>query len=170
LKVLNRHARRFDAEPEKVGACLDSLASRQDLLWPGEQWPAMAFDKPLGVGARGGHGPIRYSVEEYQPAQKVVFRFTSPKGFDGTHTFEVEDLATGCELRHTIDMRASGPALLTWPLLFRPLHDALLEDGLDKVEAHLRGREWHRRKWSPWVRFLRGILGRRRRARERRSR
>jgi hypothetical protein len=130
----------------------------------------MALDRPLGVGARGGHGPIEYFVEEYEPAQRVIFRFTSPKGFLGTHGFEVEAWGDGCELRHTIDMRVSGSALITWPLIFRPLHDALLEDSMDKVEAHLTGREWDRRRWSPWVRFLRELLARRRRKKTGRSR
>jgi len=123
----------------------------------------MAFDKPLGVGAKGGHGPIRYVVEEYQPGRQVMFRFTGPKGFHGTHSYAVIDNEGGCELRHTIDMRTSGSAVVTWPLIFRPLHDALLEDSLDKVEADLSGLEWHGRKWPFWVRVLRKILARGRR-------
>jgi hypothetical protein len=27
----------------------------------------MTLDRPLGVGARGGHGDIRYSVIAYEP-------------------------------------------------------------------------------------------------------
>jgi hypothetical protein len=109
-------------------------------------------------------------VEEYDPGRKVVFRFTAPEGFNGAHVFEIQPSGGGCELRHTIDMKPSGPALVTWPLLFRPLHDALLEDALDKVDAHLRGKEWHRRGWSPWVRVLRSLLARRRKKKKRRSR
>ncbi len=168
MAVLNRHSRRFGLPAREVGACLDSLASPEDLLWPREQWPAMAFDKPLGIGARGGHGPIRYFVEDYHPSRRIVFRFTGPKGFHGTHAYEVETLDTGCELRHTIDMSVSGTAVFTWPLVFGPLHDALMEDSLDKAEARLAGREWRRREWSPYVRFLRGLLARRRRRRQRR--
>ncbi len=168
MKVLNRHSRRFESPPERVGQCLDSLASRKDCLWPRERRPAMTFDKPLGIGARGGHGPIRYYVEEHQPGRRVAFRFTGPRGFVGIHAYEVEAHGAGCELRHVIDMRASGPAVLTWPLLFRPLHDALMEDSLDKVEAHLSGREWKRKEWPLYVRFLRKVLARRRRRLERR--
>jgi hypothetical protein len=170
MKVLNRHSRRFEFRAEEVGACLDSLASKDDLLWPWEHWPPMVLDRVLGRRARGGHGPIRYFVEDFDPGQRVVFRFLAPDGFNGTHAFEVEGSDACCELRHTIDMRVSGLALVTWPLVFRPLHDALLEDSLDKVEAYLGGKEWHRRTWSPWVRFLRSLLARRRKRKKRGAR
>jgi len=32
-------------------------------------------------------------------------------------------------------MEARGPALVSWPLVFEPLHDALLEDLLDRATA-----------------------------------
>ena len=140
---------------------LDSLASRGDALWPHERWPRMVLDKPLGVGARGGHGPIRYVVEEYKPGRQVVFRFTRPEGFHGTHSFTLNALEDGCELRHAIEMSISGPAFFTWPLVFRPLHDALLEDSLDKVESDLSGGKWRRRDLPFRVRLLRTLLARR---------
>jgi len=65
----------------------------------------MKFDKPLSVSANGGHGPIRYFVEEYEPGKRVVFRFTGPNGFDGCHgydVFELEKDKTG--LRETLKM------------------------------------------------------------------
>jgi len=57
---------------------LDSLGSARDAVWPGGRWPVLTLDRPLQVGAVGGHGPIR-------------FRFLSPEGFVGTHGFDVED-------------------------------------------------------------------------------
>ncbi|MFH1763924.1 MAG: SRPBCC family protein [Gemmatimonadota bacterium] len=161
MKVQNHHCRRLHNPPEQVGERLDTLATRRDGLWPHERWPRMRLDKVLGVGAKGGHGPIRYVVEEYVPGRKVVFRFTGPKGFCGTHQFLVGTLEEGCELRHTIAMRISGSALLTWPAVFCPLHNALLEDSLDKVEAELSGSEWRRREWPLHVRVLRKLLARR---------
>jgi hypothetical protein len=121
----------------------------------------MVLDKPLGVGARGGHGPIRYVVEEYEPGRRVVFRFTRPKGFHGTHSFTLNATEDGCELLHAIEMSVTGPALLTWPLVFRPLHDALLEDSLDKVESELSEGEWCWRDLALLVRLLRNLLARR---------
>jgi hypothetical protein len=123
----------------------------------------MVLDKPLGVGARGGHGPIRYYVEEFDPGRRVVFRFTSPPGFHGTHGFQVEASGVGCELHHTLDMRVSGSALVTWPFVLRPLHDSLLEDALDKVEANLSDQAWIRRELPPFVKVLRKMLARSRR-------
>ncbi|UNO43730.1 DUF2867 domain-containing protein [Streptomyces sp. MST-110588] len=38
----------------------------------------MRFDRPLGVGAYGGHGPVRYRVSAYDPGRRIRFDFTSP--------------------------------------------------------------------------------------------
>ena len=89
MRVLNIHERRLAAPAAAVGALLDSLASDADALWPRSAWPAMRFDRPLGVGAVGGHGPIPYAVEEYHPGRLVSFRFLGPRGFNGHHRFEV---------------------------------------------------------------------------------
>ena len=102
MRVLNVHEREFPVASARLGELLDSLASPGDGLWPRHSWLAMEFDRPLGVGADGGHGPIRYSVEEYRPGESVRFRFRGPKGFDGVHFFEV--VASDEErskLRHT---------------------------------------------------------------------
>jgi hypothetical protein len=60
-------------------------------------------------------------------------------------------------LRHTIDMKVGGPALLSWPLVIRPLHDALREDALALAQASL-GLAPVVRPWSPWVKFLRWAM------------
>ena len=65
MRVINVHERELNASLEKAGVLIDRLASRDDLLWPYDRWPAMRFDRPLGVGAVGGHGPIRYVIEAY---------------------------------------------------------------------------------------------------------
>lgn len=144
-----------------VGALIDGLAQTGDRLWPEDRWPAMRFDRPLGVGAVGGHGPVRYTVEAYEPGRSVRLRFTAPRGFVGTHGFEAEAARDGRRtvLRHVLVMRAEGPALLSWPLVFRPLHDAILEDSLDRAERSL-GAEPEETCWSLRVRVLRGVLGR----------
>lgn len=155
MQVLNVHEREIAAPATEVGGLLNSLSSESDALWPKTMWPPMRFNGPLGVGAAGGHGPVRYTVEEYRAGQMVKFRFSGPSGFDSFHCFEVlpRDEARTV-LRHTLDMKAHGPALLTWPLVFRPLHDALLEDSLALAQAHF-GSSPRLRSWSPWVRFLR---------------
>jgi hypothetical protein len=167
VKVTNVHERLLPAPPAQVGQLLDSLASSDDRLWPSADWPPMRFDRPLQVGAAGGHGPVRYEVEAYEPGRRVQFRFTGPAGFDGFHAFEVVPLPDGHTLlRHEIRMVARGPALVTWPLVFRPLHDALVEDALSAA-ARLLAIPVPRPRWSPWVRALRGLFRRRRTRRAR---
>lgn len=160
--VLNIHERVLDAPATKMGALVDGLASANDLLWPIDRWPAMRFDRPLGVGGSGGHGPIRYTVESYAPGRSVQFRFTKPQGFVGVHRFELEPLDAGrTQLRHVIEMRATGLTWLAWALAIRPLHNALLEDALDRAEV-FTGKQLPQRKWSLWVKFVRWIMRRRR--------
>ncbi len=164
--VRNVHERLLNAPATRIGELLDTLASANDGLWPRDRWPAMRFDRPLQVGAVGGHGPIRYTVEAYEPERMIRFRFSAPRGFIGWHGCTVEAAGDGYTLlRHTLEMRLEGPALLTWPLVFRPLHDALIEDALDRAEAFAAGRAVAPRAWSGYVVLLRRLLARRTAAR-----
>lgn len=161
MNVRNVHHRTLPTSLDAAGALIDGLASDGDRLWPRERWPAMRFDGPLAVGARGGHGPVRYTIQAYEPGRSILFRFSAPAGFVGTHGFSVESAGNGrVRLAHTLDMVAVGPARLSWPLVFRPLHDALLEDALDKAERSLGGQPAGAR-WSLYVRALRRLLRRR---------
>jgi len=158
MKVINVHERALDATAEQVGALIDSLASEEDGLWPHHVWPQMEFDRPLAVGATGGHGPIRYFVEEYAPGQFIRFSFTKPKGFNGTHRFEVVQMPErAVVLRHTLDMTVNGFSLFSWPLIYRPIHDTVFEDALDRAQTSL-GQTPQIVPWSPRVRFLRWVL------------
>ena len=158
MRVRNVHERELQASPERVGALVDSLASRDDSLWPRLAWPRMEFDRPLSVGARGGHGPIRYFVEEYVPGTSIRFRFTGPRGFDGSHGYErIGTTADTAVLRHTLDMTTYGLAVLSWPVVYRPMHDALIEDSLATAEASL-GHAPQIQLWSSWVRCLRWVV------------
>jgi hypothetical protein len=161
MKVVNVHERILDAPAETVGQLIDGLASDDDRLWPHDRWPAMHFDRPLGIGASGGHGPIGYVVESYTPGRMVQFRFTKPQGFVGIHRFDAEPIdATKTRLRHTIEMQAAGRTWLAWAIAIRPLHDALLEDLLDRADA-FTGKQQPKREWSRWVRFVRWAMRRR---------
>lgn len=159
MDVLNIHKRKLEADPTAVGALLDSLSSPEDRLWPRHAWPRMAFDRPLEVGARGGHGPIRYVVEAYTPGQSIRFRFIGPSGFDGFHGYEIERglSAQTTVLKHTLEMTARGKAVASWPLIYRPMHDALLEDSLALAQVSL-GLPPDIRPWSFWVKMLRWSL------------
>ena len=118
----------------------------------------MRFDGPLEVGARGGHGPIRYTVSAYTPARSVYFVFTGPRGFHGWHGFEVRSLdAHSCLLSHRLEMQARGVARLSWPLCFRWLHDACVEDALTRAEVSLDLTP-QVQPWSLQVRLIRWIV------------
>lgn len=169
MRVRNVHERNLPVPPETAGALIDGLSGENDRLWPTVRhgrtttfppdWPALRMDGPLAVGARGGHGPVRYTVEGYEPGRLVRFRFRAPRGFDGFHEFTVHPAPRGGSvLRHLLAIRPRGIARLTWPLVFRPLHDALLEDGLDRAEHEVTGAVRAPARWSPYVRLLRSLM------------
>jgi hypothetical protein len=119
----------------------------------------MRFERGLVPGAIGGHGPVRYEIERYTPGSAITFRFISPKGFHGTHGYAIAQDAEGCTvLTHEIDMQIGGVAKVSWPLVFRPLHDALMEDSLDRAEEAITGSLERKCSWSPYVRVLRRAL------------
>lgn len=161
VKIVNRHERVLNATREQVGALMATLSSKEDQLWPNKQWPAMRFDRPLEVGATGGHGPIRYFVASYTPNDSIVFQFTGPRGFHGTHGFYIHEAdASHTRLEHVIDMNITGTALITWPLLYRPLHNALAEDSVHQAVLHFNHNLEPTPTWSGYVRFLRRLLSR----------
>ncbi|MFH1137555.1 MAG: SRPBCC family protein [Pseudomonadota bacterium] len=161
MKIHNVHERRFNRPAGEIGAFIDGLAGPADKLWPRDRWPALVLDRGLTRGSRGGHGPVRYRVEEYLPGKKASFRFEPAgltQGFDGRHVFELLEDGPGVILRHTIDANCTWPAWLKWGLAVRPLHDALLEDTLDGVEKELGLKTTGPRAMNPWVRFLRRLV------------
>ena len=108
--ISNVHVREIAAPAAAVGEILATLGSADDRLWATDIWvttPVM-FDRPLAVGAEGGHGSIRYSVVEYEPGRRIVFEFSPDGGLSGTHGFELEALAPDrCRLRHFLEAETS---------------------------------------------------------------
>ena len=139
-----------------MGELLGGLGTDRDRLWPTERWPTipLKLDRPPAVGARGGHGLIRYRVEEYEPSRRLVFRFEPGQGLDGRHWFEIETAGdAGARLVHTIDTRVSGPTRLLSPAL-RRMHDLVIEDVLDRAEVATSGRRPAARRKPLWMRAL----------------
>jgi hypothetical protein len=101
-------------------------------------------------------------VIAYIPGRWIRFRFTAPRGLDGFHEFTVHgEGPAGSALHHLVAMRLHWPAKITWPLLWRPLHDALLEDCLDRAgERTLTATVRSPARWGTYVRLLRGLAAR----------
>ncbi len=160
--VVNVHRHRFAAAPSRVGRLIDALASTDDRFWPRQHWPAMRLNRPLGPGASGGHGPIRYTAVWHEPGAGVWFRFDAPAGFEGGHGFFAHPDAGCTVLEHRLEMRTRGVARLSWPLVYRPLHDALIEDAFAKAADQL-GEPSRTSAWTLRVRVLRLLASRLRR-------
>ncbi|WP_425484946.1 SRPBCC family protein [Amycolatopsis anabasis] len=158
--VSNVHQREYPVPPEELGRLLDTLSGVDDRLWP-PGWPPMRFDAPLGVGADGGHGQIRYRVTAYQPGRRVEFRFDPAGGLAGEHFVEVLDgeRADHSVLRHTAIGRPVTPRMrVLWALAIRWMHDAVLEELLDRAADELGHPPRRRARRSPWVRLLRKAM------------
>ena len=162
MKVLNIHKRILNQPKNKLIESLKTLSTENDKIWPKEKWPAMKFKDGIKVGAKGGHGPVRYSVEKYNTSEIIQFRFSKPNGFNGIHKFELNKLTEEkTEIKHTVDMNTSGKGTLIWILAVRSLHNALIEDGFDKLENNF-SKNQKLTKWNFWVRFMRKQIAKRR--------
>jgi hypothetical protein len=158
--VRNVHERVVAAPVDRVGELLDGLGRPGDRLWPSPPWPRMRLDRPVAVGARGGHGPIRYAVTAHVPGRRVEFTFAPGIGARGTHTVTATPLAADRTLlRHEIEARTTGRMRLGWPLAVRWLHDAVLEDLLDRAQDAVGAPPARRARHSAWVRVLRWVEG-----------
>lgn len=158
MNVVNVHERTLLTTPEDAWRLVANLGSPYELLWP-ERWPKMRFDRALGLGACGGHGPIGYYVESYAPFDHIRLRFTRPRGFEGYHEFRILPQLGHVSFRHTVRVRTRGMATWYWLLVLRPLHDACLQDLMDRASSYSSGHPFH----TPWplrVRFLRWLARR----------
>jgi hypothetical protein len=155
MNIANDHARDYPGAAARLPALLDAFADPARTIWPSPPWPALRLDRGLAVGSRGGHGPIRYAVCEYEPGRRVRFAFDPALGFVGWHELVVD----GASLAHRMRFAARGVALAKWALVIRPLHDALIEDLFDRAAAAL-GQSPVQAPWTWRVRFGRALLAR----------
>ena len=159
MAVLNVHHRKLACSREVLGALIDELASEEDRLWPRRTWPPMHFDRPLAVGADGGHGPIRYRSRLRSGPLDPVSLHRSAR-LSRLPRVRCEPSRQRCLAPTHLAMRVRGPARLSWPLVFRPLHDALVEDSLDLAERAITGHLAKPARYSRYVRLLRRLLRR----------
>ena len=158
MNVINIHTRVVNQPIKKIAELFETLSTETDKIWPKEKWPEMKFKDGIKVGAKGGHGPIKYVVEKYTPSEIIQFRFSKPNGFNGIHKFEITKLdKEKTEIKHTIDMNTKGKGTLIWTFAIRALHNALIEDGFDKLESNFSEHQ-KLSKWNFWVRSLRKAI------------
>ncbi len=158
MRITNLHERVLPTGGPVAESLINGLAGVDDRLWPHDRWPAMRLDGGLRVGSEGGHGPIHYRVIEHQPGRLVRFAFTAPEGLLGQHAYELAQDAQTVVLRHTLNGRTTGRMRWQWPLLFRPLHDALIEDSFDRAVTAVSQTTYQPRRWPTRTRALRWLL------------
>ena len=160
MRIMNVHERVIPASEAAIGALIDTLASDPgDRLWPWERWPAQILDRGLTPGSAGGHGPIRYHVIAHDPGRRVRYAFDRIFGAPvrGHHGFDVVpgDAPGESTLRHVMLLDVPPRVTLLWRLGVHAMHDAFLEDALDKAERELTGAVRRPARHSAWVRALR---------------
>lgn len=156
MQVANVHDRILTAPVDEVAALLATLGGARDRVWPKDRWPSMRLGGGLAEGSAGGHGPVGYRVTQVED-RVVRFSFLRPDGLHGDHWFEVIPVAGVSVLRHGLVARTTGAMRWQWPLVFRPLHDALIEDALDRAVEAVGGTP-ERAGWSWRVRTLRRLV------------
>jgi len=150
--VRNVHEREIGAPLERLAPLLDRLGGPDDELWPAPAWWPMSLDRPLGVGADGGHGGVRYHVSEHDPGRRVRFELRPGGGLAGYHELSLEPLGpTRTRIRHEAVCRFGGAMRVLGPAVLLPLHDAVLEDLLDNAERVGTGTVRSPARWSAWV-------------------
>ena len=164
--ITNLHERIVEASPEACWSLIERLGTPLDRFWPHHRWSPIHLEGPLAQGTLGGHGPLRYEVEQVVPRQVARFRFNCPYGATGHHSFEVTPCGEGrTRLAHRLEMTASLPAVFSWYTGLKFLHDALMEDALDCAQQALEPLTTLERRPLPFhIRALRAFGSRRLRA------
>jgi hypothetical protein len=86
-------------------------------------------------------------------------RGTRGPGWSSTARLASAHAADTVVLGDTLEMTTHGLAVLSWPVVYQPMHDALIEDSLATAEASL-GQAPRIQPWSLWVRVLRWVVSR----------
>ena len=155
MTIRNEHTREVPVSASDMDARLSTLGLPEDAVWPTEVWFPMRLKAPVEAGGSGGHGPVRYHASHRAPGE-VTFAFDSILGstrWEGSHSFSVQAAPRGCRLTHLVELRVPLWQGIQWYVLVGPLHDAVLEDLLDKAATGTPGR-----RWSPWIRALRRVF------------
>lgn len=131
-RLVNIHERVIESSPSTVWQWLIALGSAEDRVWPADRWPPLILSDGIIPGSKGGHGPIRYAVGSVVEGERVRFVFDSGWVDSGFHEFRLEEVPSGTKVVHELSVADPSIVVIHWIM---PLHDALLEDLLDQVEA-----------------------------------
>jgi hypothetical protein len=156
MHVHNVHTREIAAPSTPVGDLLDELGRDGGRIWPADRWPTapMDFDRGLEIGSSGGHGQIRYVVDEHVPGRSVTFRFTPEMALDGFHRLDVEPLSPGrTRLIHTLEAEVGRELRFVAPVLLG-FHDAMVEDMLARADHFATGAPLRYPRIPLWLRLL----------------
>ncbi|WCO03010.1 hypothetical protein [Psychroserpens ponticola] len=160
MRVINSHKRKLNQPIKKVSELFKTLATKNDKIWPSNNWPAMRFKDGLSLGSQGGHGRIRYTIIAFEAGKHIKFKFTKPEGFNGTHELNIITISDHTsEINHIIKMKTNFKATFLWVFIIRWLHDALIEEAFDTVENYF-SEEKKVPKYNFWVNYLRGFYKR----------
>ncbi|MER6050646.1 DUF2867 domain-containing protein, partial [Streptomyces sp. NPDC001793] len=159
--VRDVHTRTVQAPAEAVGALVDRLGGEPDPLFPTPVWPPMRFDRPLAVGADGGHGTVRYHVAAHEPGRRIRFAFApGPSGDSpGHHEVTVHPLGPDrCRVDHVLESRLPLGRRIAWHLGIGAVHGTVVEELFDNLERAATGSLRTPARRSPRVRLLNRLL------------
>ena len=158
--IRNVHERVINAPSSPWAPCRWTWGRRTTASGPSQGWTPMVLDRPLALGADGGHGAIRYYVSEYEPGRRVRFTFRPRTGIIGAHELSLDALDDErTRIRHVLIGRTRGAMRLMFSAVVEPLHDAVVEDLFDNAEREVTGSVIRPTSWSPRVRVLRRLTG-----------
>lgn len=166
MRVQSVHHRDLPVTAAEIDAVLVTTGQPGCLISPEAGWPPdmrIRLDGPVALGASGGHGQIHYSVEQYDPGKRLLFRVDpGDGGMTGTHGFELAPNVGETRITHTIEGDVVGLERTLWPLIVR-FHDAYIECVFDRIEEATTGTVARRTKPPRWMRAFNALDTRRQR-------
>ncbi|MGW5816149.1 DUF2867 domain-containing protein [Streptomyces noursei] len=135
--IRDAHARTVHAPAATAGALLDHVGGAPDPPFPAPAWPPLRLDRPLGVGADGGHGTVRYRVVAHEPGRRIRFAFAPGRSgaSPGHRELTVRPLGPDrCRVEHVLESRLPLARRIAWHLAIGCVHATVSEELLDNLE------------------------------------
>jgi hypothetical protein len=126
MRVCNRHERFVRGTPEQVAALVGDF----EQIWPVQFGPAPRLRR-TGLYEAG----VMLWLEADRPGAVRAFRVISPEELRFEHWFEIEQVADGVLVRHTILGEAVGKYEAIWHEQSEPVHDLEIEALFDNIQT-----------------------------------